>query len=274
MGGMTTAHPQVELRADCSRCFGLCCVAPGFAVSADFAIDKPPGQPCPHLGPDFGCRIHADLRPLGFPGCAVFDCFGAGQQVAQTTYAGVSWRDAPETAAQMFRVFGVLRQLHELLWLVAEARACRPAGPLRTRLDAAYADLAGRTVGGPDAVLGHDPAALRDAVNPLLQDVSAAVRGSVRPDPPERRGADLTGADLRSADLWAADLRGALLLGADLRGADLRSADLTGADLRGADLRGADLTGALFLTQAQVEAARGDAGTRLTAALARPGHWT
>ncbi len=46
------------------------------------------------------------------------------------------------------------------------------------------------------------------------------------------------------------------LNGADLRDADLRRADFTGADLRGADLRGADLTGALFLTDAQLRAAR------------------
>ena len=38
----------MELRADCTRCFALCCVAPAFAASADFAIDKPAGQPCPN----------------------------------------------------------------------------------------------------------------------------------------------------------------------------------------------------------------------------------
>ena len=66
------------LRADCERCFGLCCVAPAFSASADFAIDKPAGHPCPHLRPDFRCGIHTDLRGRGFRGCAVYDCFGAG----------------------------------------------------------------------------------------------------------------------------------------------------------------------------------------------------
>ncbi|MGW3479266.1 pentapeptide repeat-containing protein, partial [Streptomyces althioticus] len=56
-------------------------------------------------------------------------------------------------------------------------------------------------------------------------------------------------------------------------GADLRDADLIGADLRGADLAGADLTGALFLTQAQLNAARGDAATTLPPSLERPAHW-
>jgi uncharacterized protein YjbI with pentapeptide repeats len=74
--------------------------------------------------------------------------------------------------------------------------------------------------------------------------------------------------------LAKANLRGAYLIGADLRGADLRQADLIGADLRDADLRGADLTGALFLTQSQVNAARGDQTTRLPVAVTRPSHWT
>ena len=106
---------RVGLRADCGRCFGLCCVAPAFAASADFAIDKAAGQPCPNLRPDFGCGIHDELRPRGFRGCTVYDCFGAGQQVAQVTFGGRDWRGAPHTAGEMFAVFAVMRQLHELL---------------------------------------------------------------------------------------------------------------------------------------------------------------
>ncbi|MFJ6350796.1 pentapeptide repeat-containing protein [Streptomyces sp. NPDC092046] len=59
-----------------------------------------------------------------------------------------------------------------------------------------------------------------------------------------------------------------------MSGADLSLADLIGADLRDADLSGADLTGALFLTQPQLNAARGDAATRLSDGFARPAHWS
>ncbi|NUT37248.1 MAG: pentapeptide repeat-containing protein, partial [Hamadaea sp.] len=55
--------------------------------------------------------------------------------------------------------------------------------------------------------------------------------------------------------------------------ADLRGADLIGADMRGARLGGAVLTGALFLTQSQLDAARGDATTRLPEWARRPAHW-
>ena len=53
---------ELPLTADCARCAALCCVAPTFAVSADFAIDKPAGQPCPHLQPSSHCGIHSTLR--------------------------------------------------------------------------------------------------------------------------------------------------------------------------------------------------------------------
>jgi len=53
----------------------------------------------------------------------------------------------------------------------------------------------------------------------------------------------------------------------------LDRADLLGADLRGADLAGARLGSALFLTQFQVNGARGDALTTLSAELERPPYW-
>ena len=51
---------STDLRADCSSCFGLCCVALTFSRSADFAIDKPAGEACPNLSADFRCGIHDD----------------------------------------------------------------------------------------------------------------------------------------------------------------------------------------------------------------------
>ncbi|MET8123233.1 pentapeptide repeat-containing protein [Micromonospora sp. NPDC005189] len=262
---------SAQLRADCERCFGLCCVVPAFARSADFAIDKPAGHPCPNLRPDHRCGIHTELRQRGFPGCTVFDCFGAGQQVAQVTFGGRDWRDAPETLPAMAEAFAVLRPLHELLWYLSEAVALRPPADLRDELERARTDIAALTEGDPTRLRAVDVVAYRDRFNPLLSRVSDAARS---PGGADHRGAPLLGADLRGADLRRANLRGALLIGADLRGTDLGLADLTGADLRGADLRGADLRTTLFLHQAQLDAARGDARTGLPATLTRPPHWT
>lgn len=256
--------PLRELRSDCSRCAGLCCVAHSFQRSSDFAYDKPAGTPCRNLQDDFRCGIHADLRTSGFTGCTVYECFGAGQFVTQQLFGGRTWRDDPAITADMFAVFGTMRGLHELLWYLTGALAIRAAAPLHdevARLRTEVADV--RDAGaGPDA---------QARVGDLLGRVSALARDGL--DGRQARGADLTGANMRRADLHGADLRGALLIGADLRGADLRLADLLGADLRGARLDGADLTGALFVTPPQVAAARGDRTTRLPEGLRAPAHW-
>jgi uncharacterized protein YjbI with pentapeptide repeats len=261
-----------DLRADCSRCFALCCVAPAFSASSDFALDKPAGRACPNLGDDFRCGIHRDLRGKGFPGCVVFDCFGAGQHVAQVTFAGRDWRAAPETATRMFDTFAVVRPLHELLWYLTEAVALTGPGGLRHELDAALAETRRLTGGSPEELLALDVDAHRGRVNPLLSRAGELARGERAGA--DHRGATLIAADLRRADLVGANLRGAVLLGADLRGVDLTLADLTGADLRGADLRGADLRRALFLHRSQVEAARGDRRTGLPPGFDRPAHWS
>jgi uncharacterized protein YjbI with pentapeptide repeats len=243
------------LEADCARCAGLCCVAPAFSRSSDFAIDKPAGRACPNLRDDFRCGIHERLAERGFPGCTVFDCFGAGQQVTQVTFGGRDWRSAPELAGVMFAALPVMRQMHELMWYLTEALKLDAAARLHDRLRAALAAIERLTAADAAALVAVDADAQRRRVNPLLQKASELARAGAgrRPD---HRGADLIGRRMRGADLRGANLRGALLIGADLRDADLRRADLTGADLRGADLRGADLSGALFLTAAQLRSAR------------------
>jgi uncharacterized protein YjbI with pentapeptide repeats len=261
------------LHADCARCFGLCCVVPAFSASVDFAIDKPAEQPCPNLAPDSRCGIHSELRPRGFRGCTVYDCFGAGQQVAQVTFGGRDWRQHAGTAKQMFAVFPVMRQLHELLWYLTAALALPAVRSLEDDLRRAL-EVTQRLTSSPAAELTSlDVERHRDSVNALLTRASELARAAVPGPKLDRRGADLIGARLREADLRGANLRGARLVGADLRGADLRQADLTGADLRDADLRGADLTETLFLTQSQVDAAQGDGDTGLPPLLRRPSHW-
>ncbi|MEV5410078.1 pentapeptide repeat-containing protein [Thermopolyspora sp. NPDC052614] len=267
------AQGSPDLRADCANCFGLCCVALPFPASADFAIDKEAGRPCPNLDQEFRCGVHRDLRRRGFAGCVAFDCFGAGQKISQHTFGGRDWRGSPEIAGRMFEAFGVMRGLHEVMRYLAEALTLRPARALHGQLRRALEQIEELTYGSPEQLAAVDVAACRAEAGALLARASELARAQARDRRPDRAGADLIGARLARADLRAACLRGALLIGADLSSADLRDADLLGADLRGADLAGADLTGAIFLTGPQVESAQGDSATGLPAHLSRPAHW-
>ena len=270
---MKGSRTNLGLQADCSNCFALCCVVPAFAASADFAIDKPAHVACPNLQGDLRCSIHASLRPKGFPGCVVYDCFGAGQQVSQVTFFGRDWRPDAATAEQMFAVFPIMRQLHEMLWYLAEALTLEATRPIYPDLVDAFDRIKALTVGEPESLRDLDVDAHRRDVNALLVWASELARAAVGTLGPDYRGADLIGADLRGADFRRAVLRGALLVAADLRGADLTEADMTGADLRGANLNGADLTGCFFLTQAQLDAANGDEFTAISSMFVRPERW-
>ncbi len=267
------SETRLSLTADCGSCFGLCCVALPFTASADFAINKEAGKPCRNLREDFGCGIHTQLRQKGFNGCTVYDCFGAGQHLSQGTFGGTDWRREPKSAQQMFEVFPVMRQLHELLWYLNEALTLAPAKPVHADLRELLARTEALTGGSAEELARLDVPGHRQQVNLLLLRTSELVRAQVPGKKRNRRGADLIGAKLRKAELRGADLRGAYLIAADLTGADLRDADLIGADLRDAQLAGADLTGAFFLTQPQVNAAKGDPSTRLPGRLTRPAHW-
>lgn len=271
----TNNNSLKKYSADCENCFGLCCVALPYAKSADFALDKDGGTPCSNLQSDYRCGIHNNLRQKGFRGCAVYECFGAGQKVSQDTYDGNDWRDYPELAKEMFKVFPIMQQLHEMLYYLNEALSLEETQPIYQDLQAALEETEHLTRLRPQSIMELNVPAHRAIINDLLLRTSELVRAKVPPNKNKKinRGMDLLGANLRGANLKGAKLRGALLIAADLREADMRVTDLIGADFRDADLRGANLTGSIFLTQAQINSAKGDITTKLPPSLTIPDHW-
>ena len=158
-----------NLRADCENCFGLCCVALYFSSSEGFPIDKDAGQPCINLQPDFRCCVHKDLRELGLKGCTAFDCFGAGQKVSQVSYGGCDWIKSPKSRKEMFEVFQIMRQLHELLWYLTEALTLQSVHCIHGSLNSLFDKTESMTHLSPDSLIELDVAGHRTDVNTLLQ---------------------------------------------------------------------------------------------------------
>ncbi|WP_108670346.1 pentapeptide repeat-containing protein [Peribacillus acanthi] len=268
--------PFHNISVDCENCFGLCCVALPYAKSADFAFDKDGGAPCRNLLSDYRCSIHKDLRSKGFKGCTVYECYGAGQKVSQITYQGLDWREHPEIAKEMFNVFPIMQQLHEMLRYLTEALSLNEAQPIHKELKRALEETENLTFENPKEILKLSVPLHRAKVSELLSKTSELVRGKVKKDKKQSKvpkGSDLIGAKLIGANLRGENLRGSLLIASDLRNADLRETDLLGADLRDADLSGANLAGSIFLTQAQVNSTNGDIQTKLPPNLTIPKHW-
>lgn len=109
------------LRADCARCSALCCLALAFDASELFGLDKPAGEPCPHLDGCGRCGIYDGRAERGFAGCVGYDCLGAGQRVTEELFGGRSWLNEPDLAAPMARAFAAVHRAHGLLQLLEAA---------------------------------------------------------------------------------------------------------------------------------------------------------
>ncbi|WP_281889495.1 pentapeptide repeat-containing protein [Paenibacillus sp. YYML68] len=262
--------------SDCTNCFGLCCVALPYGKSADFPINKDAGDPCRHLCSNNSCAIHNRLRVEGFRGCVSYECFGAGQKVSQLIFHNKDWREDVDHANEMFAVFPIVQQLHEMLYYLKQALALRETTSIKLSLQKIYEETVELTIKRPKEILEIDLAAHRSKVNALLTETSKMYRND-RNDAGEKqrtkKDVDFIGANLEGLTLRGKDFRGKLMISSSLRNSDLRRADWIGADLRDADLSGADLTDALFLTQSQLNSAIGDVHTKIPWFLEKPSHW-
>ena len=270
-----------NLQADCEKCFGLCCVALYFSATEGFPVNKDAGKPCINLQDDFRCSVHNNLKKKGLKGCIAYDCIGAGQKVSQVTYGGDDWKRNPESAKQMFDVFIIMRQIHEMLWYLEEALTLQSEHNMKDKLNAMINEIENLTLLSAESLIELDLGARRVGVNTLLLQTSELVRKKVKNNQMNSlkgkkilgSGLDLIGSDLRKKDLRGANLSGAYLIAANLRGVDLSFVDFIGADLRDTDLSGANLTNSIFLTQGQINTAKGDANTKLPKLLTKPRFW-
>jgi Uncharacterized low-complexity proteins len=267
-------------QANCSKCFGLCCTALYFSANDGFPVDKEAGKPCINLQGDFKCKVHKNLNKKGLKGCIAYDCLGAGQKVAQVTFKGQDWRTNQETATQMFDIFIIMKQLYEMLWYLNEALLLQGNNKLREELIFKIKEIENLTEGNKEAFVKLDLVPVKMGVNKLLLQTSEFVRkkaGNKKSTLKGKRtfggGFDFIGADLRKKDLKGENLSGAYLIAANLRDVDLSFTDLIGADLRDADLSGANLSKSIYLTQAQINTAKGDMNTKLPQSLIRPESW-
>ena len=278
-----------HLKPDCQNCFGLCCVALYFSKHDGFPTDKHAGVPCPNLAQDYTCSIHDKLSEQGLKGCIAYECFGAGQQVSQVTYGGgQGWRAQGEkhsSSEEMFNVFLIMKQLHEMCWYLHEALSYDILTPLSDEVQYPLNETEKLTFASIDKLQALDLLVHHNKVSTIINQVIQAIQAHIRQALSKtsslkenkilntKQKRDFIGANLTKKELRCSDLHGCLLIAANLAGADLSGTNFIGADLRDANLRGANLTQSLFLTQMQINGAKGDQYTQLPASLSRPDHW-
>lgn len=167
-----------NLTHDCSQCAALCCLAYPFETKEDFAILKQADTPCPNLGSDFRCTIHAELSRCGFGGCVAYSCAGAGQRVTQLLFDGENWQDDPDLLHHMTYALRVVRPIHEALLVLQEIAALDLPPELQERCAALTQALCPEN---PKSIWDFEENALQDALAELPDFVDAIAPFAISP---------------------------------------------------------------------------------------------
>jgi len=240
-----------ELKIRCEDCSGLCCVALYCMKSDGFPANKAAGVPCKHLMPDFRCNMHSRLAEKNMKGCLSYDCFGAGQKVTQLCYPDKNWQSHPEKADEIFQVFIKVYRLHQMAWYLLESLSLTLDEKLIAEIHQLIELNQRMTWEPPEKILTSDMDGYKARVNDVLKQVSSNVKT-------RHQGKDYSMK---------------MMLGATLNGAKLNKSNFLGTDIRDANLRNADLSDCIFLTQMQINSAKGNSGTKLPDRLTRPPFW-
>lgn len=261
---------NLELKIDCEKCSGLCCVALYCMKTDGFPENKEAGVPCKCLMPDFKCTIHSKLSEKNMRGCLAYDCFGAGQKVTQDCFPNVNWKTHPKKAKEIFEVFLVVFQLHQMQWYLLESLTLISDQQLQKNVEMLIAENEGITNMPPNQILEFDIENYRSKVNQVLKQVSGLIAiDSVDETNPK----DYFGKHLKKANLNGKNLSMALMIAANLEGCSLKRTNFLGADLRDANIKNTDLSGSVFLTQMQINSAKGNRNTKLPKNLSHPESW-
>ncbi|MFZ7132157.1 MAG: pentapeptide repeat-containing protein [Eubacteriales bacterium] len=264
------ADLEETLRIDCDRCSGICCVALYCMKTDGFPENKEAGLPCKHLMSDFQCDIHTVLANKNMKGCLAYDCFGAGQKVTQSCYPNEDWKTNPEKANEIFQVFMVVFQLHQMAWYLLESLSLVRDEHLKADIDELITKNKKMTACASDEILHMDIEEYKASVNQVIKQVSArsAVFSSNEVD-----SKDYFGINFRRANLNGRDFSMALMIAANLEGCSLQGTNFLGADIRDANIKNTDLSDCIFLTQMQINSAKGNSNTKLPINLSRPSYW-
>lgn len=268
---MEVINSSEKYSSDCSNCFGLCCAALQFQKSQDFPFSKKEGVSCGNLRSDFGCAVHNQLKANGFNGCTTYECFGAGQFISMELFKGVDWQYDPGSKKQMFQLLPVVRNIHEIIYHLRGSMELTKNKEIEKACAELIKDLE-RIKQEPAVLAAFDIMPYRAISGRIFTEVSATHRGKKAKYDFGSYG-DLSGQNHASRDLSYQNFRGFLFIETILKDTNLQFCDFLGTDMRNADISGADLRQSLFLTQSQINAAKGNTFTRTPHGLNVPAHW-
>ncbi len=253
---------QEEMKADCSQCCGLCCAALYFAKMDGFPYDKQAMEACHYLLEDYRCQIHPQLVEKGLSGCIGYDCFGAGQFITQIRYKKETWKQNKEIEKEMFEVFPIVFQLFQIRYYILEAKRIAKDATSISKLQYLYNENELIANAPTSELLQFSLDEYRASVNKIIKDVLRNLH--------LKRVNHCLGKNFAKQNLDSNDFTMTLLIATNFEGCQFGKSVFLGADTRDANFKNADLSQALFLSQEQVNRAKGNCDTKLPKHLSYP----
>jgi hypothetical protein len=205
-------------------------------------------------------------------GCLAYDCFGAGQ-IVTALYERENWRSNPKIAQEIFEVFIKVFNLQQILWFLSEILTLMPAKALWEKSYIYMNQLDFLIQSSPKDILNFDLGEFRENVNPLLKDTGEIIKREVFYTNGIIKKKDFIGHNFKKARLDGYNFSSSLLIAANLEGCSLTGSNFIGADLRDTNIKNADLRESIFLTQGQINAAKGNQNTCIPKHLIKPLSW-
>ena len=203
-------------------------------------------------------------------GCLAYDCFGAGQKVTQYCYPDVTWKTHPEKANEIFKVFLIIFQLHQMEWYLLESLSLIKDKQLQAKIETLISENEQITYQYSDEILQFDIEKYRSKANQVLKKVSSIITTD---SAYKAHSKECFGRNFKKANLNAKDFSMALMIAANLEGCSLQGTNFLGTDMRDANIKNTDLSSCVFLTQMQINSAKGNSNTKLPKNLSQPISW-
>ena len=261
-----------KFKIDCSKCSGLCCTALFFSKIDGFPENKVAGKPCTKLKSDYYCKIHNELGKRNMKGCIGYDCFGAGQHVTQCIYKGKTWQTSQEHSQEIFDVFIIVFQLYQIRYFLEESILVISAKELWSDIQKLINENEAICNATPQSIINFDIESYRNRVNIILKQVSASIVKCFE-NSGNSKVADFLGRSFKKRDMSGLDLSMKLLIATNFDSCIFDGTIFLGADTRDTNFSNADLRESVFLTQGQINSAKGNRNTKLPKHLDYPVHW-
>lgn len=260
-------------KINCKKCSGLCCVALYFTKSDGFPKDKEAGAACKNLQLDYKCKVYSKLSQQKLKGCMSYDCFGAGQYVTHHLKSLPNWHSiSPKEADKIFNSYLVALRVHQTLWYLSQCLILRLPQSEKEQAKSLINEGIESIKKPLETLAVLDTRPFCEKSNKYLKHICEIYQAHFS-NTNKMQSQNYMGKNMKQKNLAGKDFSMSLLIAANLEQATLYGTNFLGADMRDTNVRNTDLSQCLFLTQIQINTAKGNSHTVLPPYLYRPKVW-